>query len=505
MTTLNLPGLKRTSVTIDRMPWVSYPIVAVVVSLGLWALWIGTAHSVSVVVDGHSQDVRSHRRTVGGVLFDLGFQPGPDDRIAPSVDTPIRDVEAISLSRAVPYQISIDGTLIEARSWGGTLADVLADADLTVNPYDTIRVNDVPAVLDDAAPVVQTKSEPITFQRPAWDRLQVEPTRVSVRRAAALTVDDGTLPFEIHTTAQTVGEALREAAITIYLGDVVAPGLGSEIVPGMRVTIQRSRPVAFAVDGRVVKTRTRAETVADALAESHIGLSSLDRVTPALDSELRDAEVVSIVRVQEDVEIEEEIAPFATVYVPDANLPIDTQQLIAPGAEGITRTRYRVRYEDGEEIARDLEDTWVAQEPAERSIAYGQRIDPKTFTAPDGSSYSYWRRVSMLASSYSAGTAGVSPDKSYYGRTYTGAPMRYGIVAVDPSIIPLSSKVYVTGYGEGDALDIGSAIRARRIDLGYDDDNLVLWNKWVDVYLLWPPPPDYQITWVLPNWPKPPQ
>ena len=61
----------------------------------------------------------------------------------------------------------------------------------------------------------------------------------------------------------------------------------------------------------------------------------------------------------------------------------------------------------------------------------------------------------------------------------------------------MCSDVYVRGYGVGSALDTGSAVRARRVDLGYDDDNLVLWNRWVDVYLLWPPPPDYQITWVL--------
>jgi hypothetical protein len=64
--------------------------------------------------------------------------------------------------------------------------------------------------------------------------------------------------------------------------------------------------------------------------------------------------------------------------------------------------------------------------------------------------------------------------------------------------------MYIPGYGNGEALDTGSAIRARRIDLGYDDDNLELWNRWVDVYLLWPPPPAYQITWVLPNYPRVP-
>ena len=83
--------------------------------------------------------------------------------------------------------------------------------------------------------------------------------------------------------------------------------------------------------------------------------------------------------------------------------------------------------------------------------------------------------------------------------------MRHGGVAVDPAVVPLRSRVFVPDYGMGDALDTGGAIIARRIDLGYDDSNLVLWNRWVDVYLLWPPPPASQITWVLPNWPRPPE
>ena len=237
----------------------------------------------------------------------------------------------------------------------------------------------------------------------------------------------------------------------------------------------------------------------------HVGLSGLDRVEPELSSELYEGIKIELTRVRQDIEVEEEIAPFETVYVPDASLPIDTQQVVNSGAEGITRSRFRVQYEDGVEVLNVLEDSWIAQEPDERVISYGQRIDPKTFTAQDGSQLTYWRKIRMLASSYSAGTSGVAPDKAYYGRTYTGETMRHGVVAVDPSVIALGSPVYVNGYGAGKALDIGSAIRARRIDLGYDDDNLVLWNKWVDVYLLWPPPAEYEITWVVPNWPRPPQ
>jgi len=289
------------------------------------------------------------------------------------------------------------------------------------------------------------------------------------------------------------------------LGGRVLPALGSEISPGLRVVIQRSLPAWVEVDGKTIKTRTRGETVADALAELRIGVSGRDRVSPPLESALFGEVKISVTRVREDVEVVEEIAPFETVFVPDANLAIDTQQLIAPGAEGVTRSRYRVTYEDGVETARVLEDRWTAQEPAERRIAYGQRIEPQTFITADGTQITYWRKIRMLASSYSASTAGVSPDKPYYGRTYTGDRMRFGIVAVDPSIIPLRSQVYVPGYGMGDALDIGGAIRSRRIDLGYDDNNLVLWNRWVDVYLLWPPPPAARITWVVPNWPRVPQ
>jgi len=94
----------------------------------------------------------------------------------------------------------------------------------------------------------------------------------------------------------------------------------------------------------------------------------------------------------------------------------------------------------------------------------------------------------MLATSYSASTAGVSTSSPHYGRTATGLQMRDGIVAVDPRVISLGSQVYVPGYGVGLAADTGGAIKGKRIDLGYADENLQLWYRWVDVYLLTPVP-----------------
>jgi len=54
------------------------------------------------------------------------------------------------------------------------------------------------------------------------------------------------------------------------------------------------------------------------------------------------------------------------------------------------------------------------------------------------------------------------------GITATGHRVRRGVVAVDPSVIPLGTKLYVEGYGEAVALDTGGAIKGMRIDLYMD-------------------------------------
>lgn len=478
---------------------------SVVILVLLWGLWSLTSTTVHVVVDGVPEMVKTHRRTVGDLLLDLGMTIHANDRVTPAVNTRLHQGATIVIQRARRVEIWADGRQWETASWGQTAYAVLTEAGVGVDQYDQVQIADQRLGVDVPLPALTPTQLPSTYSRGyAWDNWRYEPLQLRLQRAMPLTVRDGGLPFTIRTTAQTVGEALRQAEIIIYLGDLVQPSLGTLVSPGLRVQIQRSKPIAVRVDDRLLKTRSRAQTVGDALVEVGVGISGLDRVTPALDTLLKDDLEIAITRVHETIEVKEKIAPFETVFQPDPNLPIDTQQQMTPGAEGITRERYRVRFENGQEVARTLEDTWVAQEPAQRIIAFGQLIQPQTITTPEGEQITYWRKVRMLASSYSAGTAGVSPDKAWYGRTYTGDPMRKGVVAVDPKIIPLRSRVFVTGYGYGDALDIGTAIRSRRIDLGYDNDNLQLWNRWVDVYLLWPPPPAYQITWVIPNYPRVP-
>jgi len=53
------------------------------------------------------------------------------------------------------------------------------------------------------------------------------------------------------------------------------------------------------------------------------------------------------------------------------------------------------------------------------------------------------------------------------GKTALGVPVRKGVVAVDPKLIPLGTRLYVPGYGPALAADVGTAIKGRIIDLWF--------------------------------------
>jgi len=60
-----------------------------------------------------------------------------------------------------------------------------------------------------------------------------------------------------------------------------------------------------------------------------------------------------------------------------------------------------------------------------------------------------------------------STGYSLSGRTSTGLPVGFGIVAVDPAVIPLGTRITIPGYGEGVAGDTGGAVQGMTIDLWF--------------------------------------
>ncbi|MBO6304419.1 MAG: peptidoglycan-binding protein [Selenomonadaceae bacterium] len=72
------------------------------------------------------------------------------------------------------------------------------------------------------------------------------------------------------------------------------------------------------------------------------------------------------------------------------------------------------------------------------------------------------RTLKMQATAYSPEDPGLN------SRTATGTRVRKGVVAVDPNVIPLGTRMYIEGYGEAVAEDIGGSIKGNKIDIAFD-------------------------------------
>jgi 3D (Asp-Asp-Asp) domain-containing protein len=229
-----------------------------------------------------------------------------------------------------------------------------------------------------------------------------------------------------------------------------------------------------------------------------IQLIGQDFTRPAPETALQAGDTIEVVRVTEDFRtVDEEIA-IETVFQGTDQLEIDQRAVMSEGLTGILRRRVRVRYENGVETSQTADGEWVAREPVNRVVGYGTSIVIRVIDTPGGP-VEYWRVVRMRVTAYTASSSGKPPDHPAYGITASGMQAGTGVVAVDPTVIPFRSWVYVPGYGVGFAGDTGGGVKGRWIDLGYDEDELQHWSGYVDVYYLGPVPPADEIKYLIPT------
>lgn len=98
-------------------------------------------------------------------------------------------------------------------------------------------------------------------------------------------------------------------------------------------------------------------------------------------------------------------------------------------------------------------------------------IEANSVTASNGKVYKFSDKMQVKATAYSAAA---SENGKWGPVDYFGNPLKVGTIAVDPKLIPLGTKVYVTGYDHNGlpdggmvatATDIGGAIKGNRIDI----------------------------------------
>jgi uncharacterized protein YabE (DUF348 family) len=468
-----------------------------VVGNGMILGYISTQTQVQLVINDRPFTVRTHQPTVAALLEELHLPLTPEDIVVTPLDTALTQGGQVVIRKAQPVTLRADALELHLRTHAHTVADFLREAGVTFDPHDRVTVAgeevDPDSALTASAPYAASDGNPSTL----WDQ---PPLQMEVVRAVPITVHDGTVPINILSTAPTVGQALFDEGMLVYLGDEVTPTLGTRTSAGIQVYIRRSKPLVILADDRRIKTRTQGDTVAEALAQESIQLTGKDHTIPDQGTEVHDNMTVQVIRVQEQVVLEEEPIPFETVWQADAELELDSQRLDQAGAAGAKRRLVRIVYENGVETERVTEEEWVETPPTTEIISYGTKIVIRQLQTKDGL-VSYWRHFRAYATAYTASTAGTPRDAPWYGRTYMGLPARKGVIAVDPDVIPYGTWMYVPGYGKGLAADRG--VHGKHIDLCYDDDKWPPpWHWFVDVYLLTPVPSADRIHWILPSYPR---
>lgn len=256
-------------------------------------------------------------------------------------------------------------------------------------------------------------------------------------------------------------------------------------------------PVTIYADGRIIQTLAHSSSITAVLAQANITLAGNDYTHPSQETILRSGDSIQVVRVTEDFRIVDVPIPFQTIWQATDQLEIDQQAIIEPGQTGLTRQRLRVRYENGVEVSQTLDTEWIERQPINQVVGYGTHIVPRMVDTPTGPR-EYWRVVKMRVTSYTAASSGKEPEDPGYGYTASGYGVAQGIVAVDRSIVPFGSYVYVPGYGVGYVGDTGGGVRGRWVDLGYSEADFIPWSGYIDVYYLTPIPPMEDINFLLP-------
>ncbi len=285
---------------------------------------------------------------------------------------------------------------------------------------------------------------------------------------------------EVWSFQQTVGGVLAANRITLGDGDRVTPSVGSHLWPGAQISIVRAVPLTLTV-GPVKwgSIRVAATTVGEALQRMGVWVGPMDQVYPDPRSALWSGMRITVERRDLRSWMERGAIAFTSQLVNDPTLYRGHQLIRQNGQAGVRERTVREFYANGRLVAVSPSIWTIAQDPTPRVVAVGTRAMIASRGAFAGREY-----MMLEATAYYPGPnnygGGVGP------RTAIGLLAQRGVVAVDPAVIRLGSRLYVEGYGYAVAGDTGGAIQGLRIDLCYNtyDEAIQFGRRPVKVYIL---------------------
>ena len=282
------------------------------------------------------------------------------------------------------------------------------------------------------------------------------------------------------TLSFTVRAILADAGIDLHPRDRVDPLPDDRVGEGAVITVTKAFGVTIAADGQQFASMTAQPTVGAAVTEAGVALGPADRTEPAADASPAPGIAIQVVRVTTEYDSALWRIPRKVTTREDESLALGLTRVVSKGKDGVEEVTFCTTYENGVQIARKITERVVVEDPVPESVVVGT----SGTIVRDGVTIEFRKAMSMTATAYYWGPE--CTGKYADGFTYCGLPATKGVIAVDPRVIPLWTKVYVDGYGFAVAGDVGSAIKGKIIDLCYDTypEALAWGRRKVTLYIL---------------------
>jgi 3D (Asp-Asp-Asp) domain-containing protein len=278
----------------------------------------------------------------------------------------------------------------------------------------------------------------------------------------------------IYTVHENPEDILRQTGI--YLAGKDEFRLSTpKVTAGTVITVYRAVPVEVVVKGQSRVVITGLPTAGEVAASLGYGPGK-GRTEPGEATLVKPMMKLRIIELTENVVTQKVPVPPPVVRQPDGTLERGLEEVLDEGEEGLKEATVRLHFEDGAQTATTTVAEKVLVEPKPQILRVGTRETVQTSRG----TMRFRQAFVMEATAY------LPTDGGGHGITASGLAARHGIVAVDPAVIPLGTRVYVPGYGLALAADTGSAIIGNKIDLCIEDHDAA-WHfgrRMVKVYVL---------------------
>ena len=244
------------------------------------------------------------------------------------------------------------------------------------------------------------------------------------------------------------------------------------------ITVQRLQTVTINNGGQILSTGSQGETVAELLNRLNICVDEQTTVSAALEEQTYDDMQIVIDRTTYVTETYTQTIPYEVHQLNDAQLLQGQTEVLTAGSDGEMLCSAQVTYVNGVETARTVLSSEVTQAPVDELVAVGTAqeetqagelvIGDGVITLQSGDILTYDKTMQVLATGYNKNDAGCGDY------TAIGTLARVGAIAVDPSVIPYGTRMFIVSndgqyiYGIATAEDCGGAIKGSRVDLYFD-------------------------------------